>query len=275
MARRHGAHRRRVGHVPHRAAAARTAGARASRSSATPAARRRAPTASTTRTRASTASSSTRPSRAVGGAASGSTTTRGSPCTTADARPFLRRTRRALRPDPHRRLPAALRAVLPGDARVLPALRGSGSRPAASSPSTSPPCPATTASRRPSPARCATEFPQVVTWQALRFNQFVVGLTAPLPRAVMTARLLTAPARPPAPTRGSSPATCGGRPGRASLDRRPRPGRVGHRPHDRRLRRAAAAETREATLTARRAPRLTAPLRRLAARAAPRSLCRV
>ena len=28
-----------------------------------------------------------------------------------------------------------------------------------------------------------TEFPQVVTWQALRFNQFVVGLTAPLSRA--------------------------------------------------------------------------------------------
>ncbi len=40
----------------------------------------------------------------------------------------------------------------------------------------------------------ATSFPQVVTWQALRFNQFVVGLTAPLPRAVMTARLLAAPA---------------------------------------------------------------------------------
>ena len=42
-----------------------------------------------------------------------------------------------------------------------------------------------------------TEFPQVVTWQALRFNQFVVGLTAPLPRAVMTARLAAAPQRPP------------------------------------------------------------------------------
>jgi spermidine synthase len=39
----------------------------------------------------------------------------------------------------------------------------------------------------------ATEFPQVVTWQALRFNQFVVGLTAPLPRPVLTARLLAAP----------------------------------------------------------------------------------
>ena len=39
----------------------------------------------------------------------------------------------------------------------------------------------------------ATEFPQVVTWQALRFNQFVVGLDAPQPLAVLRARLLTAP----------------------------------------------------------------------------------
>ncbi|MBE3032169.1 MAG: fused MFS/spermidine synthase [Actinobacteria bacterium] len=39
----------------------------------------------------------------------------------------------------------------------------------------------------------ATEFPQVVTWQALRFNQFVVGLSAPQSRAVMTARLRAAP----------------------------------------------------------------------------------
>jgi len=40
----------------------------------------------------------------------------------------------------------------------------------------------------------ATEFPQVITWQALRFNQFVVGLTTPQSRASLTARLLTAPA---------------------------------------------------------------------------------
>ena len=39
----------------------------------------------------------------------------------------------------------------------------------------------------------ATEMPQVVIWPALRFNRFVVGLKAPLPRAVMTARLLAAP----------------------------------------------------------------------------------
>ena len=41
----------------------------------------------------------------------------------------------------------------------------------------------------------ATVFPQVLTWQALRFNQFVVGLAAPQARAVTTARLLTAPPR--------------------------------------------------------------------------------
>ena len=39
----------------------------------------------------------------------------------------------------------------------------------------------------------ATEFPQVVTWQALRFNQFVVGLSAAQPEAVLRARLLAAP----------------------------------------------------------------------------------
>jgi hypothetical protein len=38
-----------------------------------------------------------------------------------------------------------------------------------------------------------TQFPQVLTWQALRFNQFVVGLTAPLSRAHIRARLASAP----------------------------------------------------------------------------------
>jgi spermidine synthase len=35
----------------------------------------------------------------------------------------------------------------------------------------------------------ASEFPQVVTWQALHFNQLVIGLTAPLSPAEMDARL--------------------------------------------------------------------------------------
>ena len=137
--------------------------------------------------------------------------------------PLPRGDGRALRPHPHRRLPPALRALLPGDARVLPALPASGSRPAASSPSTSPRCPATTASRDAVAGTLRTEFPQVVTWQALRFNQFVVGLTTPLPRAVMTARLAAAPARPPPRHAPLRPRPARGRRRRPTLDRRPRP----------------------------------------------------
>ena len=39
----------------------------------------------------------------------------------------------------------------------------------------------------------ADVFPQVVTWQALRFNQFVVGLNTPQPEETLKARLATAP----------------------------------------------------------------------------------
>jgi spermidine synthase len=41
----------------------------------------------------------------------------------------------------------------------------------------------------------ATEFPQVVTWQALRFNQLVVGLTSPARRSVLEQRLDRLPGR--------------------------------------------------------------------------------
>jgi spermidine synthase len=41
----------------------------------------------------------------------------------------------------------------------------------------------------------AAEFPQVVTWQALRFNQLVVGLVDPLPLEEMRTRLATASGR--------------------------------------------------------------------------------
>ncbi len=41
----------------------------------------------------------------------------------------------------------------------------------------------------------ATELPEVVTWQALRFNQLVVGLSAPLPRSVLARRLESGPRR--------------------------------------------------------------------------------
>jgi len=41
----------------------------------------------------------------------------------------------------------------------------------------------------------ATEFPEALTWQALRFNQFVIGLDRKLPRAVVVQRLSHAPKR--------------------------------------------------------------------------------
>ena len=72
---------------------------------------------------------------------------------TADARPFLRVTTQAVRPHPRRRLPPAVRAVLPGHARVLPSSPAGACGRAGSSPSTSPRCPATTAWHRASPAR--------------------------------------------------------------------------------------------------------------------------
>ena len=43
-------------------------------------------------------------------------------------------------------------------------------------------------------ASVASEFPQVLTWQALRFNQLVIGLTGRVPRPVLTSRLATGPA---------------------------------------------------------------------------------
>ena len=41
----------------------------------------------------------------------------------------------------------------------------------------------------------ATEFPLVLTWQALHFNQFVIGLDRPEPRAVLVRRLSHGPRR--------------------------------------------------------------------------------
>jgi hypothetical protein len=41
----------------------------------------------------------------------------------------------------------------------------------------------------------ATEFPLVLTWQALRFNQFVIGLDREVVRPVLVSRLGHAPAR--------------------------------------------------------------------------------
>ena len=41
----------------------------------------------------------------------------------------------------------------------------------------------------------ATEFPLVLTWQALRFNQFVIGLDRAEPRELLVRRLARGPAR--------------------------------------------------------------------------------
>ena len=113
---------------------------------------------------------------------------------------------------------------------------GSGSRPAASSPSTCPRCPATTGSPQAVAGTLRAEFPQVVTWQALRFNQFVVGLTRPLPRAVMTARLGTAPRDLLPLTRLFARDLREAAPAARPWTRRPRAGGVDHRQDDRVLR---------------------------------------
>ena len=101
----------------------------------------------------------------------------------ADARPFLRRTDAPVRPHRRRRLPPAVRAVLPRDPRILPSRpraarsgrhrraqrRGRARRQAAR--------------ERHRDVRVAAELPQVLEWPALRFNTLVLGLTEPLATA--------------------------------------------------------------------------------------------
>jgi hypothetical protein len=88
----------------------------------------------------------------------------------------------------------------------------------------------------------ATEFPEVVVWPALRFNDLVVGLSAATPPSVLRRRR-----RPGAGASSHAAAVC---PDAASwtfgapLDRRPGAGRVAHRRHDRRLRRPWPADPR-------------------------------
>ena len=188
----HGTDRRRVGHVPHRAAAAGPAGDAGWRRSGTPPAPRRAPTASTTPQARIDGVELDPAVSAVGRRWFGLDDNRRLTVHTADARPFLAdtdarydlilidayrqpyvpfylATREFFRLCRQRLAPGGMVALnvstVPGDHRLADAVAGT----------------------------LRTEFPQVVTWQALRFNQFVVGLTTPLPRAVMTARLAAAP----------------------------------------------------------------------------------
>ena len=130
--------------------------------------------------------------------------------------------RRALRPDHRRRLPASRTCRSTSRRASSSGSCASGSPRAGSSRSTSRPCPATTGWPRGSRGTLATEFPQVVTWQALRFNQLVIGLDRPLARRCSragsrtrprTARAAARPARaglrpapPVEPTRGRTTA---------------------------------------------------------------------
>ena len=141
--------------------------------------------------------------------------------------------RRALRPRLRRRVPPAVRAVLPRDAGVLPARaraararrarraqrRDGAGRPAAG---------------RRLAGTLAHVFPEVRIWPVLRFNHIVIGFDVRAPRRARRAATRPASSRPlrelllaPAASRSS-----GGRP----VDGRPRAGRVGDRPDDRRVR---------------------------------------
>ena len=89
--------------------------------------------------------------------------------------------RRALRPDRGRRIPSAVRAVLPGNARVLPSRPGAPD--AGWDRRVERRCRAGRQAARTRSRRDARgDFPQVLEWPALRFNTIVLGLTAPLSR---------------------------------------------------------------------------------------------
>ena len=141
--------------------------------------------------------------------------------------------RRALRPHRRRRLPPAVRPVLPRDARVLPARPRAARARAASSRSTSRPCPDDKRLVRAIGRTLAAELPQVLEWPALRFNTIVLGSD----RAARAGRA-RAPARARArriSRRCASSSHATSRPLVAAgtrVDRRPRARRVAHRPDD-------------------------------------------
>ena len=193
--------------------------------------------------RASTASSSTPPSAPSAGAGSASATTRASPCTrptrarssrATDTRydlilidayrqpyvPFYLATREFFRLCRQRLAPGGVVALnvstVPGDDRLARAVAGT----------------------------LRAEFPQVVTWQALRFNQFVVGLTHAAPAGGHGRPPERGAPRPPPLTQPLRPRPARGVPGRRSLDGRPRPRGVDHRPDDRRPTLSAAPRRR-------------------------------
>ena len=172
----HRAHRRRVGHVPHAAAAARPSGRGTSSCWATRPARPPAPSARSTRGVAYDGVEIDPQVTAVARRYFGLGQSRASRSTTADARPFLQATTKRydlIMVDAYRQpyvpfylatreffalcrerlAPGGIVALnvstVPGDPRLVDGIAGT----------------------------LATEFPQVVVWPALRFNDLVIGLS--------------------------------------------------------------------------------------------------
>ena len=142
--------------------------------------------------------------------------------------------RRALRPDHRRRLSPAVRALLPRDARVLPARARAARRPAGSWRSTSPPCRATKACSTGSPAHSGTSSNRSRSGRHSASTRSCSGSTSRL----RSGSALNRPAAAAAGGVARPRPRAGDGEGGAPVDGRPRSGRVGDRPDDRRVRSA-------------------------------------
>ena len=76
----------------------------------------------------------------------------------------------------------------------------------------------------------------MLAWRALRFNTIVIGLRTAACTAGASPAAAAGPGRAVRAARAARPRRSAGAPRRAAVDRRSRPGRVGDRPDDRRLR---------------------------------------
>ncbi len=82
----------------------------------------------------------------------------------------------------------------------------------------------------------ATQFPLVMKWPALHFNQLVLGFAQDTDRAVLAERAAQAPAGHPAAHRSPVQGVDAGGPHEGLLDRRPMPRGMDHRPDDHHVR---------------------------------------
>ena len=111
----------------------------------------------------------------------------------------------------------------------------------------------------------ATQFPLVMKWPALHFNQLVLGFAQDTDRSLLAQRARSGAQGHPAAHRPAHQELDPGGSHEGLLDRRPLPGRVDHRPHDHLVRRerqgprGAAAPDRPVTAIARRAPPVGGP----------------